>query len=75
MIVTEELSINGRAFVKTCSDAGYLVEREGKRYAEAIDPKEYGRTYTETGEPADGEAMTETERKAAAFDILVGAAE
>lgn len=54
MIVTENLTINGKAFVKTYSDSGYMVEREGVRYSEAIDPAEFGRTYTETDEPIDG---------------------
>lgn len=50
MIKTENLTINGRAFVKTYSDEGYMVEREGVRYSEAIDPAEFGRQYTETDE-------------------------
>lgn len=50
MIVTENLTIGGRAFVKTYSDAGYMVERDGVRYGEAIDPAEFGRTYIETDE-------------------------
>ena len=50
MIVTENMTINGKAFVKTYSDSGYMVEREGVRYSEAIDPAEFGRTYTETDE-------------------------
>ena len=50
MIVKENLTINGREFVKTYSDEGYMVEREGIRYSEAIDPSEFGRTYTETDE-------------------------
>lgn len=56
MIITEALTINGRAFVKTVSDAGYMIERDGVRYSEAIDPAEFGRTYTETDEPIEGEA-------------------
>lgn len=63
MIVTESLNINGRSFVKTYSDAGYMVEREGARYSEAIDPAEYGRTYTETDEknPYDGDTNEATD--------------
>lgn len=52
MIVTESMTINGKSFIKTYSDSGYMVEREGIRYSEAIDPAEYGRTYTETEELA-----------------------
>lgn len=63
MIVTENLTINGKEFVKIYSDGGFMVERDGIRYAEAIDPTEFGRTYTETDEPIDngdtGEEATE----------------
>jgi hypothetical protein len=55
MIVTENLTINGRAFVKTYSDNGMMVERDGVRYSEAIDPAEFGRVYTETDEPIEKE--------------------
>jgi hypothetical protein len=53
MIITENLTINGREFVKTFSDEGFMVERDGVRYSEAIDPAEYGRTYIETDEPIE----------------------
>ena len=75
MIITGDLTINGKAFVKTYSDAGMLIERDGARYGEAIDPAESGRIYTETDEPIEGEEMTETEEKAAAYDILMGVTE
>lgn len=74
MIKTESMTINGREFVRTYSDAGYMIEREGIRYEEAIDPADTGRTYTETDEPCPNQ-MTEVEQKAAAYDILVGATE
>lgn len=62
MIKTENLTINGRAFVKTYSDEGYMVEREGVRYSEAIDPAEFGRKYTETDEKiADSSAEESAE--------------
>ena len=63
MIVTESMTINGRAFVKTYSDGGYMVERDGVRYSEAIDPAELGRTYTETDEriPHDGDPNEATD--------------
>jgi hypothetical protein len=61
MIKTENLTINGRAFVKTYSDDGYMVERDGIRYSEAIDPAGFGRQYIETYEKIDPiqEEMTE----------------
>jgi hypothetical protein len=64
MIVTENLTINGRDFVKTYSDKGMMVEREGVRYSEAIDPAEFGRQYIETDEPIEEEEETvETEEE------------
>lgn len=60
MIVRENMEIGGRAFVKTYSDAGFYIERDGMRYSEAIDPADIPRTYTETDEPIedDGEELT-----------------
>jgi hypothetical protein len=55
MIVTENLTVGGRDFVKTYSDNGMMVERDGVRYSEAIDPAEFGRVYTETDEPIEKE--------------------
>jgi hypothetical protein len=55
MIVTEKLTINGRDFVRTYSDLGMMVERDGVRYSEAIDPAEFGRQYIETDEPIEKE--------------------
>ena len=72
MIVTEQLTINDRQFTKTYSDSGFMVERDGAQYSEAIDPAEFGRTYTETDIPIEGEAASEIEQKAAAFDYLTG---
>jgi hypothetical protein len=53
MIKTENLTIGGRAFVKTYSDLGMMVERDGVRYSEAIDPAEFSRQYIETDEPIE----------------------
>ena len=59
MIITERLTIGGRAFIKTYSDEGYMVERDGVRYSEAIDPAEFGRVYTETDEKIEAEEEPE----------------
>lgn len=59
MIITESLTINGRDFIKTYSDAGFMIERDGVRYGEAIDPAEFGRTYIETDEPIETDEATE----------------
>ena len=53
MIKTEEMKINEKTFVKTYSDAGVMIERDGARYSEAIDPAEFDRKYTETDEPIE----------------------
>ena len=75
MIVKENLEISGMVFVKQYSDAGFMIERDGVQYSEAIDPSEFGRTYTETDIPVEAEATTETEQKAAAFGYLTGRSE
>ena len=53
MIKTEIITINGVQFQKTWSDANYLIERDGAKYSEAVDPIDVKRTYTETNEPID----------------------
>lgn len=73
MIKTEDMSINGKRFVRTYSNTGFMVEREGVRYAEAIDPAEFNRQYTETEEMIAG--LTDTQQKALAYDILMGVTE
>ena len=75
MIITEQLTINEKSFTKTVSDNGFYIEHDGVQYSEAIDPSEFGRTYTETDIPVEAEATTETEQKAAAFDYLTGRSE
>ena len=53
---------DGVALNRTYSDSGFMIERDGVRYSEAIDPAELGRTYTETGEAigmGTGEATVE----------------
>lgn len=59
MIVKENMEISGRAFVKTYSDTGFYIERDGEKYSEAIDPADIPREYIETDEPIDsGEELT-----------------
>ena len=74
MIVTENLTIDEKVFVRTYSDSGYMVQRDGVEYSEAIDPAEFGRTYIETTTLIES-GMTETEEKAKAYDILMGVSE
>lgn len=49
MIITEHFDVNGRDFIRTTSDSGRYVVRDGVEYEEACDPAEFGRTYTEGG--------------------------
>lgn len=53
MIIREPLVIKGKAFIKTYSDIGMMVERDGVRYVEAIDLEYLGREYVETDEPIE----------------------
>lgn len=54
MILQENLEINGKSFVRTYSSENRYVVRDGIEYSEAIDPAEFGRTYTEGDKiPAD----------------------
>lgn len=54
MILRDELKINGRDFIKTYSSKGFMIERDGVQYGEAIDPAEFNREYTETDIPIEG---------------------
>lgn len=76
MIITETVTIRDRDFIRTYSDEGRYVVRDGVSYSEAIDPIGTGRVYTE-GEimPEETTDMTEVEAKAKAYEILVGEVE
>lgn len=50
---------DGVVLNRTYSDRGMMIERDGVRYGEAIDPAELGRVYVETDEPAEGMGATE----------------
>lgn len=75
MIKTEKLTISGRQLIRTYSDAGYMIERDGVEYVEAIDPIDSGRVYTETETPRpwseDGEYATEADYLAALAELGV----
>ena len=79
MIITEKITINDREFVRTYSDEGRYVCRDGVSYVEAIDPIDSGREYTEgdimVNQPTGGVLDTETIEKAQAYDILMGVSE
>ena len=74
MIKTETITIGGKQFIRTYSDAGRFVVGglpEGE-YIEAIDPVEFSRTYTE-GDliPEDESGVTANEL----LDIITGVTE
>lgn len=70
MIVTEfyRTREDGVRLVRTYSDTGKMIERDGVVYEEAIDPESTGRVYTET----DVEIELTAEE---ALDILTGGLE
>ena len=73
MIVKENIEIGGRVLVKTYSDSGFYIERDGARYSEAIDPSDILREYAETDDPiTPTEEPDEIAQKAEAFDYLTG---
>ena len=55
MIQTENITINNTDFDRTYSDCGFYIERDGVKYSDAVDPKNSGRTYTETDEKIEAE--------------------
>ena len=55
MIIQTTKEINGVIYDYTYSDAGYMIERDGVMYSEAVDPAGLGRTYTETDEAIETE--------------------
>jgi len=70
MIQTETVTINEKQFVRTYSDSGYYIHGgspEGD-YAEAIDPADAVRAYTETDIPVEGDEAEAQE----ILDILLG---
>lgn len=70
MIIQTHFDVNGRGFIRTVSDAGRYVVRDGVSYSEACDPAEYGRQYTEGDVIPDDDASIAD--KAEAYDILMG---
>ena len=75
VIKTDTLTINNVQFVRTYSDSGHYVVRDSVSYEEAIDPAEFGRTYTE-GDliSIEGNSIADEEEISAAqiLDILLG---
>lgn len=61
MIVTEYYKTrkDGVVLNRTYSDSGFMIERDGVIYDEAVDPAELNRKYTETDEPIEVKETTE----------------
>lgn len=60
MIKTELITVDERQLRRTWSDAGFMIERDGAVYSEAVDPAEFDRVYTETDIPVEPESEDET---------------
>lgn len=73
MVIYENYGTNrkGVALTRAYSDAGYYIERDGIEYAEAIDPTELGRTYTETEHEIEDETATAEDYEAALGEVGV----
>ena len=65
MIITEyyKTRSDGVVLNRTYSDAGMMIERDGVRYSEAIDPVGMNRIYTETDEPIESNEYGEATEK------------
>ena len=71
MIIQTTKEIDGVVYDYAYSDSGYMIERDGVRYSEAVDPLDSGRLYTETDEPIKVGTKEETvEDYKAALQIL-----
>ena len=62
MIVQTTKEINGVMYAYTYSNSGFMIERDGVEYAEAIDVEGASYTYTETETPIEMPEMTTEER-------------
>lgn len=69
MIYTETITLNHMQYNRTYSDS-YYIERDGVQYAEAFDPLNSGRQYTETDIPLPERELTAEE----ALEIITGGA-
>ena len=50
MIIQTTKEINGVVYDYAYSDLGFMIERDGVRYSEAVAPLDSGRVYTEMDE-------------------------
>lgn len=59
MIKTELITVDNRQLRRTWSDVGFMIERDGAVYSEAVDPVEFDRVYTETDMSVEPESTDE----------------
>lgn len=62
MIIQTKKEINGVMYAYTYSDSGFMIERDGVEYSEAVDVTDAPYTYTETETPIETPEMTTEER-------------
>ena len=62
MIIQTTKEINGVMYAYTYSDSGFMIERDGVEYSEAVDVTDAPYTYTETETPIEKPEMTTEER-------------
>ena len=78
MIVKTTQEINGVVYAYTYSDSGFMIERDGVEYSEAVDVTDAPYTYTETETPIETPEMTTEERlkdAETALEIMFGEAQ
>ena len=83
MIIQTTKEINGVMYAYTYSDSGFMIERDGVEYSEAVDVTDAPYTYTETenkipedGAPEDADALRARLADAeTAAKIMLGEAE
>lgn len=59
MIIQATKEINGVMYAYAYSDSGFIIERDGVRYSEAVDPIDTNRTYVETDKLIEVEKLSE----------------
>lgn len=72
MIIVENITMNGKEFTYTYSDANRYVVRDGISYSEAYDPAEFGRTYIEGDVMSAEEIDSKNEEAEEIVNILTG---
>lgn len=75
MIITEYYRTreDGVVLNRTYSDSGFMIERDGVRYYDAVDPAELNRQYIETDEPiaSEGEVVDPNEATEADYQAAL----